>query len=148
MRHSTAVAFLTATLPACSLDDNTPGDPAKGGSAATAGAAAGSSGGQNPGGGGHPSSGGATAGSTSVEGGGSGTAGSVGTGGTAASAGGTGGGGTTGAGGMSFWGPGGPKKQRSCPAGPFPAQQQGASTNTRVGGVNAKTIAMRVPGLP
>ncbi len=34
---------------------------------------------------------------------------------------------------MSFWGPGGPKKQWTCPAPPFPAQQQGASTDICVG---------------
>lgn len=34
---------------------------------------------------------------------------------------------------MSFWGPGGPQKQWSCPAGPFPAQSMGASTDICVG---------------
>jgi hypothetical protein len=135
MRRSTALALvLTAAFPACSQED-TPADPAPGGSATTAGAA-GSNGGQKPVGG-APASGGASGGTAPVPGGSGGAAGSLSSGGSGGGAG-TGGspggaGGTGGAASMSFWGPGGPKKQWSCPAGPFPAQQQGASTDICVG---------------
>jgi gluconolactonase len=132
MRRSTALAFvLTAAFPACSVED-APADPAQGGSAPTAGTAS-STGGQNPGGG-QPASGGASAGSAAMTAGSGGAAGSASVGGAGGGAGGSGGAiGTAGAGGMSFWGPNGPKKQWSCPAGPFPAQSMGASTDICVG---------------
>ena len=132
MSRSTALAFvLTVAFPACSLNDTPADDPAQGGSAPMAGAA-GSSGGQTPAGG-QPASGGAAAGSAPVTAGAAGSAGSLGSGGTSAGSGGTGGNAGAGAGGMSFWGPNGPKKQWSCPAGPFPAQSMGASTDICVG---------------
>ena len=53
----------------------------------------------------------------------------AGTGGGPGNAGAAGSLGTAGAGGGSFWGPSGPKKQWTCPAGPFPAQSMGAATN-------------------
>lgn len=136
MRRSTALAFvLTAAFPGCSLDD-APAQPAQGGSATTAGTGDGG-GGQAPSGG-QPPSGGASAGTAPVTAGAGSAAGSASGGGAGAGVGGTGGsagsaGGAAGAGGMSFWGPNGPKKQWSCPAGPFPAQQQGASTDICVG---------------
>jgi len=65
-----------------------------------------------------------------VDGVGGTTGGSAG-GGAGGSAGVSGGGGGAGgsAGGGGFWGPAGPKKQWSCPAGPFPKQMLGASTD-------------------
>jgi len=109
------------------------------GAATTAGAPAGGSAAGNTtttGGSGGSAIGGSAAGGSSA-----GTAGSAGNAmGGSAGAGGTGGtsaGGSAGAGGgsggASFWGPGGPKKQFTCPAGPFPAQAMGQQTNICVG---------------
>jgi gluconolactonase len=126
-RLGPAIFVLAACFPACS---STPAPNPGGGGSATAGSA---------GGGGTPSSGagGQLAGGSATGGGGSATAGAT-NGGAGATAGGSAGasgaggaGGTGGeaAGGMTFWGPGGPKKQWECPAGPFPAQQEGQSTD-------------------
>ena len=41
--------------------------------------------------------------------------------------------GAGGTGGVGFWGPNGPKKQWSCPPGPYPAQTKGPATNICVG---------------
>ena len=71
------------------------------------------------------SSGGSAAGTGGVAG--SSAGGAAGSG--AGQAGGGAGGGGAGVGGMTFWGPGGPQKQWECPAGPFPAQQMGQSTD-------------------
>lgn len=97
----------------------------------------GSGGGTSSGGGGQTSAAGSSAG-TAAQAGAAGSASGGASAGT--STGGTGsggaagaGGGAGGAGGASFWGPNGPKKQWSCPAGPFPAQSMGASTNICVG---------------
>ena len=134
MKYAIALPFaLAVCVPACSSD--TADSPGTGGSAAgfsgsagqTSGAAGQISAGGVSGGGTAQTAGSAgapTAGATGV----AGTGGNGGTGGGAAGA-----GGTAGAGGMSFWGPGGPKKQWMCPAPPFPAQQQGASTDICVG---------------
>jgi hypothetical protein len=95
------------------------------GSGGSGGAAAASAG--NPSGGG-----GVTAGSGGGGAGGGGAGGMTnGDGGVTAGSGGGGAGGMTGAGG--FWGPNGPKKQFTCPAGPYPPQMFGASTNVCVG---------------
>jgi gluconolactonase len=136
------VASLTltcgASLAACSSDPSV--TPGAGGSGAGASAIAGGAGqaagapstaGQagapmNVGGGGATSAGAAGAAA------GSGGAATAGAGAGGSSGGGSGAGGsvgTAGAGGASFWGPAGPKKQWSCPAGPFPAQSMGAATN-------------------
>jgi gluconolactonase len=77
-------------------------------------------------------------GAGSSMGGSAGQAGSGGAGGSAAgtagsSLGGSGGAPEGGGGPVGFWGPDGPKKQWTCPPGPFPAQQQGASTDICVG---------------
>ncbi len=89
------------------------------------------------------SNGGSQAGSSTTAGtGGSGganggsTAGGGGSGGTSGGSGGGGGasGGSGGSGGGGFWGPNGPKKQWECPAGPFPAQQMGQTTDICTGG--------------
>jgi gluconolactonase len=80
------------------------------------------------------SGGSATGGGASTAGTGGSATGGV-TAGGASGAGGTGGaaGAGGGSGGMSFWGPGGPKKQWTCPAGPFPAQSMGQQTNICAG---------------
>jgi gluconolactonase len=132
-RLSLPLAFIVA-FPACSSSG--PDATAQGGSPATSGS--GGNAGQSVGGGGQASSGGATAGSAALAGSGGGTGGtpspSAGTGGMGGAGGGGGGaGGSGGSGGMSFWGPNGPKKQWTCPAGPFPAQAMGATTNICVG---------------
>lgn len=134
MKRSRALAFvLTAAFPACSLNDEPAAAPGQAGMAPVAGTS-GSGGSASFGGGGQTSPGGASAGTTAL----AGAAGSPSGGASAgASTGGTGNGGAAGAGGgsggMSFWGPNGPKKQWSCPAGPFPTQSMGASTNICVG---------------
>ena len=139
MSRSRAATFaISAVIFGCSVqapeDQGQAGSPSQAGTTSTAGTAT------TAGSGGQPSStGGSSSGSTSTAG--TGTAGSA-QGGT--NAGGTGGGSTGGTGGVgaggtstgtggvgstNFWGSGGPKKQWTCPAGPFPAQQQGAQTN-------------------
>jgi gluconolactonase len=71
-----------------------------------------------------------SAGAGGASAGGSSSAGSGGaSGGASGSAGAAGAMNTAGAGGASFWGPGGPKKQWTCPAGPFPTQSMGAATD-------------------
>jgi len=129
-----ALSALVAGLAACSSDAGPgPGGAAgvssggggSAGAAATAGATTtgGSSGSATIGGSGGNVTGGSGAGA-------GGSAGSATGGVTAGGAGGAGGAaGAGGAGGMSFWGPGGPKKQFTCPAGPFPAQSMGQQTN-------------------
>jgi gluconolactonase len=83
--------------------------------------------------GGNPIGGGGVAGSAGSVSGGAPSGGTGGAGGTAGT-GGSGGSGFGGFGGTTFWGPGGPKKQWTCPAGPFPAQQMGQQTNICEGG--------------
>jgi gluconolactonase len=141
-----------ALLTACSG-----GDPGAAGAGGSASGSTGTAGNGSPGGttsGGTSSgAGGSSAGTTTggsfasggiVGNGGTSTAGSSGAGGSGGTAGGSGGssgGGTGGSGGSSgggtggasFWGPGGPKKQWECPAGPFPAQSMGQQTNICVG---------------
>ena len=138
MKHAFALPFvLVAWLPACSSDSAD--GPATGGAAAGLGGSAtqtAGSAGQAAGGGGASGGGLGTAGTAGAALGGSAGTASAGTasGGSGGSGGGAAGSaGTAGAGGMSFWGPTGPKKQWTCPAGPFPAQQQGASTDICVG---------------
>jgi gluconolactonase len=100
------------------------------GGSATAGTSSGGSAGS-------ATAGSATAGTTALGGsagspaGGSGSGGASGGSGGASGSGGAGGsgGGAGGSGGGGFWGPNGPKKQWECPAGPYPQQQQGQSTN-------------------
>jgi len=122
-----AIFALAVCFPACSSPPaNNPGlggssGAGSGGSGAlpSAGASGQATVGGSGGGGGV-----ATAGTTNA-GGVGGVAG--GAGGTSGAAGSAGSGGEA-AGGMSFWGPGGPQKQWSCPAGPFPEQEEGEST--------------------
>ena len=153
---SVALSALIVGLTACSgVDDVKTGTtPPIGGSsgagglagaATTAGTATGGStaGSSTTGGAGSAAIGGSGTGGT---GGTAGTGGSAGAAGSAGSAmggtnmGGTGGtsaGGSAGAGGgsggASFWGPGGPKKQWTCPPGPFPAQSMSQQTDICVG---------------
>lgn len=136
---SCAVFVAFSTILACSAEapsgpggaagsNSAAGAAQGGGGAAAAGAASGGAGAA-----GAPVNGmaGSSAGSNAVagssgaggSGGGSGGGGSGGAGGTAGASGGAGGSGGT-----------GPTKQWSCPAGPFPAQMQGASTNICTGG--------------
>lgn len=132
MRRSSLLALaLAACFPACSVNspENAGDPPVTGGSATGAGADAGGAGGTG-GGAGQPAAGSTSGGQSS--GGSAGAGGSLPVGGGAGT-GGAGGAGAAGSGGMSFWGPNGPKKQWSCPAGPFPPQQQGASTDICVG---------------
>ncbi|HEX2874549.1 MAG TPA: SMP-30/gluconolactonase/LRE family protein [Polyangiaceae bacterium] len=137
MSRSCALAFaISAVISGCS--DDAPDTQAQAGSAGQAGSAT-SAGQTSVGGGGQPTAmGGSSSGSTSTAG--TGTAGSAlggsgGAGGSSGGSGGSGGGsagtstGTGGVGSTNFWGAAGPKKQWTCPAGPFPAQQQGAQTN-------------------
>jgi len=134
------LSALVTGLAACSVDAG-PGLGAAGspsGGAAQAGSTTG----------GNATAGGASAGMATVAGGGASTGGSSagastggsagmvtggapagGMGGTGGASGGSGGSGFGGFSGASFWGPGGPKKQFTCPAGPFPAQQMGQQTN-------------------
>ena len=103
------------------------------GSGGAAGAAAGSSGQTS---GGSPETAGSAGSSAGASVGGGSSAGSGGSAGSAGGEpGGAGGaaGGVAGSGPVGFWGPNGPKKQWSCPAGPFPAQVQGPATNICVG---------------
>ena len=96
-------------------------------------------GGSSAGAGGNPAQAAGSAGQTAIGGaagsaaqaGSAGTPGASGSAGAGGAGGSLGGGGASGeaAGGMSFWGPGGPKKQWTCPAGPYPAQQMGQSTD-------------------
>jgi gluconolactonase len=138
-----SVSFaLVATVGACSSDttDN-------GGTAGSAGHAAGASavGGAGSGSGGSNAAGsGATGGNAAAGSAGSpassagsagsatdgGSAGSGGSGGTSVggASGGGGAAGASGSGGAGFWGPTGPKKQWSCPPGPFGAQTRSAAT--------------------
>jgi sugar lactone lactonase YvrE len=93
--------------------------------------ASGGSGGAAPTGGAGGDAGGA-GGITAGAGGADAGAAGAGSGGASGGAGGAGGaGGTTPAGG--FWGPNGPKKQFTCPPGPYPDQVMGASTDVCVG---------------
>jgi hypothetical protein len=137
MSRSCALAFaISSVIFGCSVD--APEDQAQAGSANQAGSST-SAGQTSVGGGGQPTAtGGTSSGSTSTAG--TGTAGSAlggsgGSGGSGGGSGGSGGGsagsstGTGGVGSTNFWGAAGPKKQWTCPAGPFPAQQQGAQTN-------------------
>ena len=128
---------LGASLSACSSDPAAPAG-VSGSSGTNAGAGAGTVAGS----GGQSSSTAGSAGQVSTSGGAAGaSAGATGaagsstggSGGGAAGAG--GGGGATGGGGAgaTFWGPNGPKKQWSCPAGPFPAQTKSAATNICTG---------------
>ncbi len=115
MKWSFAISLASAcaaALAACSSD---PADSAGGAGAPGAGAGGASAG----------AGGGAGAASTAGSGGTGGTAGSGGSGGAAGS--------SAGSGGASFWGPGGPKKQWQCPAGPYGNQSMGAGTNICVG---------------
>jgi hypothetical protein len=138
---SVLLAALIAALAACSSETGDGVTPGGGSSAGSGGAGvAGSLAGSSPmtggagmagvagssattaGSGGLMSSGG-TAGSASGAGG-SGGANAAGSGG-----GGVGGAGGGGAGGGGLWGPNGPKKQWTCPAGPYPAQTFSAATD-------------------
>ena len=124
---------LMGGLLACSSQTGA-GPLAAGGSAVSA--AAGASGGASVvGGAASGGNAGANAGSGAGAGGqaSGGSAGSVSSGGVAGASGGAGSGGGGGTGGAGFWGPNGPKKQWSCPAGPYPAQEMGASTDICVG---------------
>ncbi|HEY1536176.1 MAG TPA: SMP-30/gluconolactonase/LRE family protein [Polyangiaceae bacterium] len=129
-----------AWLLGCSSAASPPGSSAAGAPAGTAGATGASgSGGATLGAAG--SSGQASSGSpgsagSAGSGAGAGVGGSsAGSGGSAGSAGGDQGGaagaaaGAAGAGPVGFWGPNGPKKQWSCPPGPFPTQVKGPATD-------------------
>ena len=129
LRLTSALVFgLAACFPACS-------SPAEGPVMGAGGSSAGA--------GGNPAQAAGSAGQTAIGGaagsaaqaGSAGTPGASGSAGAGGAGGSLGGGGASGeaAGGMSFWGPGGPKKQWSCPAAPFPVQQPGASTDICVG---------------
>jgi gluconolactonase len=126
-----ALCLVFASLAACSSDatdgQGMAGSATVGGSGGTAGAAAGSSsGGTAAGLGGGGSAGLGGGGSSSGGGGAAGMGGATaGTGGSGGALGGSGGGG--GIGGSA------PMKQWSCPAGPFPEQMQGMSSNVCVG---------------
>jgi hypothetical protein len=120
MKLNAAVTCLAVlSLAACSSDPESPS-----GGAGTGGMPqGGSSGGPTAGlGGGGAAMGGGGAGTAgaSIGGGGGGGVGGGGAGG--ASGGGAGGMSGSGAGGGGFWGPNGPKKQWTCPAGPFGEQ--------------------------
>lgn len=107
-------------LPACSSDPAAEGD---GDSTVTDGSGGvGGSGGtglQTGGAGLSTGSGGVSSGGASSGGTGGATGGTMGSGGTGGEPG--------------FWGPGGPQKQWTCPDGPFPAQEEGQSTDVCVG---------------
>ena len=139
MKFTSAVSLalaLGASLAACSSDSkdsdgtagagsSVAGAPAiAGGAGQSASAAGAAQGGASAGMG----TGGASAGAVGVAGSATG-----GSGGNTASAGGSAGGASAGASGASFWGPGGPKKQWTCPAGPFGAQTKSQPTNICVG---------------
>lgn len=123
--------FLIDTL-ACSAESPSTGGPTAGTAGAPVGGSsagmnsAGSSNLAGAGAGGTPATTGGTAGAPAGGGGAGGASG--GTGGSGGASGGTGGA-SAGAGGGGFWGPNGPKKQWECPAGPYPQQQQGQSTD-------------------
>jgi gluconolactonase len=126
--RSALACLLLPIVFGCCSDEGGP-DPAVAGAGTTggsAGATAGSAGQSFAG----VTSGGATTAGTGAGGTGGASAGS----GVGGSSGAAGSGGSAGAGGAAgFWGPNGPKKQWTCPAGPFPAQQMGQSTNICVG---------------
>jgi gluconolactonase len=130
--HHLAVPFACVAFLACS---STPSDAP--GSAGSGGVSTGGTGsavsGTSPGG---TTSGGATSGGAGAGGVGGGSAGSGGMAGAGGVAGGSGSnGGASGAsgagsaGGGGFWGPTGPKKQWSCPPGPFGAQTRSNQKN-------------------
>jgi gluconolactonase len=130
--RTTSLTLLAALLPACSSEDAP--DNGAGGASSSAGlSGASTSGGSSGNGGAMAGSAGAASGASAggaPSGGASGSAGTAGMSGVAGAAGsaGAGGGGPVG-----FWGPNGPKKQWTCPPGPFPAQSMGQSTNVCVG---------------
>jgi gluconolactonase len=129
------LSLLACSLAACSSESG----------AGTAGGGAGGSSGQSAGGSGSGSisGGAAVVGGSAVGGGSGGAPGSAGMAGHAGDISGGAGGAVAGSGGASgsagaaggggFWGPNGPKKQWSCPAGPYPDQVLGASTDICVG---------------
>jgi gluconolactonase len=134
MPRSAPICLLLLLVLSCSSDEGSHDPAAAGGGSSGSGAGGGQtamagSAGQSVAG---VTSGGATiAGNTGA----GGTAGaSAGQGGAAGASGAAGSGGSAGGGDKAgFWGPNGPKKQWTCPAGPFPAQQLGQSTNICAG---------------
>jgi gluconolactonase len=124
---------LATSLVACSIDSgsDTPNGGATGGvPSGMAGGGAAASGAPTTGGAGSGQTSAGSGGSSGVAGGG---AGGVTSAGGSAGSGGMGGAAGGGSGGVSFWGPGGPKKQFTCPGEPYPAQTMGQSTNICVG---------------
>jgi sugar lactone lactonase YvrE len=122
-----------ALLVACGSDGGNA--PAAGGSAGQSGAGAGSSGaagsgstGGSTGAAGSTSGGSANGGSANGGGGGATGGGGAAGGGGSPSAGAGGSGGASNGGAAGFWGPNGPKKQYSCPAGPYPDQVLSGAT--------------------
>jgi gluconolactonase len=127
---SVALCLLFPVTWGCSAEDVGPGSSLGGGTAGTGG---GGSAGASAGTAGQSFAGATTGGSTSAGSSAGGAAGSsAGSTSTSGAAGAAGSGGGAG-GAAGFWGPDGPKKQWTCPAGPFPAQQLGQSTNICVG---------------